>query len=109
MFHNQSGNRNYTLIDILLALAILIFLFVSWEPGKTGAQSPDPTPVECWTEPDGTPVCIGHIEMPTPFVPTASPLPAPTVAPTPTPVATIAIVPLHRGRVYLVPVFGGAA
>lgn len=75
-------SRNYTLFDILLALAVLLFLFVSWNTAGAAslpADDPvDPTPVCVTIEPDG----IGCLIPPVTWVaPTATPVASPTIRP----------------------------
>jgi len=71
------------------AAIIIVFLAVMCTV-DAGAHQPEPTP-ECFIV-DGKEVCISHIAL-TPFVPTATPIPAPTVAPTVTPTPTIVMQP----------------
>jgi hypothetical protein len=81
---------------VAIFAAIVVLFLLAW-PAVTGAQSPEPTP-ECFMV-DGQWLCISHVEM-TPFVPTSTPIPPPTMVPTVTPTATVVIAPV-RNFVYL--------
>lgn len=98
-------SKRYNIATIAFAVVVLLFLFF-WLPLESAAKAQaDPAPT-CWTEPDGTVICISGVSSTlTPFVPTDTPEPPPTPTntrrPTATPSMTPVIIPIPQHYVWL--------